>query len=466
MAGNLVPPQPEPTGTLERPSSTALQDRAAPPPPNAKGAKPEDPAKEEKDGKSSGLQLVRPAETGWEAGRIKRNAGVFPVQRPSEGPKAEESAKNKGQNANIGIVVGVPARQVLGLPLWLATDDASLFGDMVQLQLEKRGVTQGPMPSYRLQNRVVVKETGRTLVLALVLAEPCAEEMLATGARAFEPSPFTYPISENSLVFWKEQGQVIMAYRRGPHLAYLHAFTHAEVSAALTTELTCVLLPLMQDQVLVDLKKVSAWGDFSAGEISLLGQSLEFPVQTGPRPGMALPSEQSPLIPEAVVIRRETKRRNQRMKRIGLLLAACYLVFLSFVVGQFLMLKLQVSQAEGKLSHDAPTVKRLASARDTWLAIEPSIDPQFYVSEVLLQSALSLPPTGVRWTNFQTEPGAITLRGEAKSFREAQVYYQDLSKRETLSNFNWQLSDQKVLADGRATFQITGKNASYAGNDQ
>lgn len=463
MAGNLVPPQPEPaTPVSERPSSTALLERDAPAPPPAKAAKPADLPKEEKEGKSGGLQLVRPSEKGWEAGRIKRNAGVFPAQRESEDPQAEE----KQLGANVGVVVGLPARQVLGLPLWLATDDASLFADMVQLQLEKRGVTQTPLPPHRLQIRTVVKETGRTLVLALVLSEPCAEEILATGARAFEPSPFTYPLSENSLVFWKEQGQVVMAYRRGAQLAYLHAFTHAEVTEALTTELTCVLMPLMQDQVLVDLKKVFAWGAFTSREVSLLTEALEFPVQGGPRPGMVLPGEASPFLPEAVVQRRETKRRNQRMKRIGLLLAACYLVFLSFVLGQFLMMKFQVMQGEQKLAKNAPEVQRLSEARDTWLKVESSIDPQFYVSELLLHAALSLPPTGVRWTEFNIEPGAVTLRGEAKSFREAQVYFQDIQKRESLMTYNWHLGDQKVLADGRATFQITGKSPLYAGNDQ
>jgi hypothetical protein len=220
-------------------------------------------------------------------GRIKRNGGVFPVQAPSDGPRAEE--KNPA-NKNVGIVAALPTRQVLGLPLWLATDDGSLFPEMVALQLEKRGLAQGILPTHRLQIRVVVRETGRTLVLALVLAEPCAEDILATGARAFEPMPLTFPIPENALVFWKEQGQVVMAYRRNAQLAYLHAFTHSEVTDSLTGELTCVLLPLMQDQVLVDLKKVLAWGAFTSQEISLLGQTLEFPVQAGARPGLMLPA--------------------------------------------------------------------------------------------------------------------------------------------------------------------------------
>ncbi len=154
------------------------------------------------------------------------------------------------------------------------------------------------------------------------------------------------------------------------------------------------------------------------------------------------------------------------MKKIGLLLAACYLVFLSFVVGQFLMLKVQVSQAETKLKADAPTVKRLQTARDTWLAVEGSIDPAFYSSEVLLHTALALPPEGVRLKSFNMDQTAVTLQGEAKNVHSAQLYFQEVQKRDALMAYDWGQGPPKMLADGKASFTITGKSLRNAGNDQ
>lgn len=456
------PARPEANGIPAAPEQPARGTEGAPDARKSKQKPAGSGAKEgDREEKTSGLVVVRPSETGWEAGSVKRNAGVFPVQRVSQEPIAEE--RELGGNA--GLVVALPTHQVLAIPLWLATDDTSLFADMVQLQLEKRALTQAPPPAHRLQIRTVVKEPGRTLVLVLLLAEPCPDELLATGARGFEPAPLTYPVAEDMLAFWKEQGQVVMAYRRAGQLAYLHAFTHSEVNASFTAELTCVLLPLMQDAVMLNLKRVAAWGSFSREELNLLTEALEFPVQLAERPGILLPGESTPLIPDAVVFRREAERKASRMRRISLLLGGIYALFLAFVLGQFGLLLFRVRQTQAAVATSAPIVEKLESTRSTWLAMESSIDPQFFVVELLLQSALPLPPSGVRLTLFQAETGSILIRGEARSYREAQAYYQELSQRESLAGYKWELGEQKLLANGSATFQITGKSG-YAANDQ
>jgi hypothetical protein len=404
--------------------------------------------------------MLRLGEDGqWDLAHIKRNAGVFAPEQQVEHPEKFERGE--------GCLIAIPSHLSLCVALWLSTEDKSLYLDMVRFQLEKRGLI-GPneLIERRLKMEPVLTENGRTLIMAVLLHEPFPEDLVFIDAKGYELTASSFPIPRNSAALWHEGDRLVLACRRGENLAAVQTFNGREIEPMVAGEIGCVLLELLNTGVLPEIGKIKLWGRFSDEDLENLRMMWDGSIEREERPGLMLPQKTVSFIPERVDYLRRMRLRGKRLFLFAAAGIGIYLLILLFMVAQFVKLKWDVNSLESALAENQAEVDLIERTQRGWEAMLPAIEPSFYSVENLLQASKPLPPEGVRFTLFQNRPGSIMIRGEAKSFREAQAYFQKLQRRPELQNFTFTLADPRIEADGRASFQIEGVREGYAATDQ
>ncbi len=418
-----------------------------------KGKKAEKPA-------AHGIPLARRGEGDvWEMAHVRRNAGVFRVEDTVEHPREMDNGE--------GAVIAIPSHLSYCVPLWLATEEQSLFPDMVRFQLEKRGlVNQNEDTEGRLHLNRVLIENGRSLVLACLLSPTFPDDLCFIDARAWELSAATYPIADNSAALWREGDRLALACRRKGSLVAIQVFNGADLDPMAASEIACVLLELLSSEIMPEINRIQLWGNFSREEQQTLADVWESEISCDDRPGMVLPAQAAPFLPPRVDWLRRRRRRGKRLFAFTAVAIGIYLVFLALFVGQFALLKWNVMQLDDALAENRETVEMIQETQQRWEVLTPSIQPDYYAVEQLLQASKPLPPEGVRFTLFQSQPNQILIRGEARAFREAQAYYQKLQQVPELEDFEWTMGSPKIEADGRASFQIEGLRENFQAPDQ
>src|SRR5215471_6757284 len=82
-------------------------------------------------------------------------------------------------------VVALPARQTVTFPSWVATTDRSVIPEILQLQLEKRGLLSKNGSGSLMDYRIVETRENRALAVATVLQPDFPEELTFERATRF-----------------------------------------------------------------------------------------------------------------------------------------------------------------------------------------------------------------------------------------------------------------------------------------
>jgi hypothetical protein len=394
----------------------------------------------------SQLSLVRCMNGNWELWN-------FPASRRAQFVRRIESPKMAGGQ----VVVALPLRQTVSYATWVPTADRQVVSEMVQLQLEKRGLVRRQSADSSLDIRILEVQEDRSLALAIVLLPDLAPELAVENAVRFEPEPFTLPLPQDRLIVWRERQRLAMTISRGRDPIHFQVLSAEEVSGESVNEIRCILLQLESQHMINELLGLAVWGDFTDAEVELLQQGLGLKTFRESLPPPSLPATPSKLLPPQVSVLHEKARRRRRVRRLIAAAAGAYLLAVLAMIGYIFWQQHRITELQNQLSAEHPTVAAIQGTADQWRKVEWAVDPKMYAVELLHQVADLLPPQGMRLTAFQIEKGKLIIRGEASTAAAAFKFNEDIKQNVALKQFGWDMKSPSLRPDGRAEFIIEGE---------
>ena len=349
--------------------------------------------------------LLRPAAiSGWElwnTDAVPRETGRFETV-----PDLEK----------LGVrTVGLPADRVLVISRWVQTTDDSVLPGMVDILLDRQGLTPKELGGKSHASSIVLKEDSRTLIAVRLLSGRVPDDLCEPEVARFELSADLQPLTRNGLTLWREAGRLVAAFSRDGALVHLQSFHEGVLNQSIAIEILCTLLQLETEEILQSRPEILLIGDFAPEEISLLGAILGNTPRMASAAAPVLPAQASGLTPPQVESQRLKRRNRQRLERIAMTVAAVYALIIFALVANVAWLTFRNQGLRKKIAADAPLVQTIRTTEARWRAMEPAINPAIYPVEVLFQSASLLPEDGVRFTLFEENDSNVLIRGEANS---------------------------------------------------
>jgi Fimbrial assembly protein (PilN) len=392
------------------------------------------------------ISLVRCLDDDWEL-------WSFPASKRAQFVRHLGSPKQAGGET----IVALPLRYTVSYATWVPTVEKEVVPEIVQLQLEKRGLVQRQNAPSTLDVRVLESKEDKSLALATVLLPELGPELAFEKAKRFEPIPFTLPLPQDRLILWRERQRLAITVTRGRDPIHFQVLSTEEVSDEVINEVRCVLLQLESQRLLHDLLGLAVWGDFTDDEIDRLQKGLSLKVFRESVPPPNLPATASNLLPPEVAVLHEKAKRRRRIQRLIAAAAGIYLFCILGIIGYIFWQQSRIAQLQNQISAELPTVKAIQNTADQWKKVEWAVDPKLYAVELLHQVASLLPPQGMRLTAFQIEKGKVIIRGEASTAAAAFKLHQNIKQSPGLKLFQWDMKSPSLRPDGRAEFIIEGE---------
>jgi hypothetical protein len=378
----------------------------------------------------------------WSFPDKKRAHFIRQIAKPSEVP---------GET-----VVSLPAQTTISYPSWLATADRTLIPEIINLQLEQRGLIGRNHGGRSMDYRVVEEGESQTLAVATVLQPDFPEELAFERALRFEPSALTLPLPPDRITIWREKGRLVVCVTRGKEPIIFQVLSDRELSDAVALELKCIILQLEAQRLCRQFQGVTLWGEFSALEIDRLQTTLELTVTSEELPPPILPAHHFKLLPEKVAILHAKKRRRGQIRGLIIGVAALYALVLAGLIAYIGWESHKVDAINNKLKGQTSTVSEIQETADRWQRVEWAVNPKLFPVELLYQAAGSLPPDGLRLTGFELQKGKVLIEGEASTAPGAFKFAEDIKANPAMQMFNWQMPSPTLRPDGRAEFTVEG----------
>jgi len=394
----------------------------------------------------SQVSLVRCMNGNWELWN-------FPASKRAQFVRKIENPKAAGGH----VIVALPLRQTVSYATWVPSADRAVVPEMVQMQLEKRGLVQRQSAASSLDVRILEVQEERALALAIVLLPDLAPELAVENAIRFEPEPYTLPIPQDRLIIWRERQRLAMTISRGRDPIHFQVLTTEEVSDESVNEIRCILLQLESQHLINELLGLAIWGEFSDEEVERLEQGLALKTFRESVPPPSLPPTASKLLPPQVSVLHEKARRRRRIRRLIAAAAGIYLLGILGIIAYIFWQQSLIAQLQHQLSANLPTVTAVQGTADQWRKVQWAVDPKLYAVELFHQVAVLLPPQGMRLTAFQIEKGKVVIRGEASTAAAAFKLNEDIKQNAALKLFQWDMKSPSLRPDGRAEFIIEGE---------
>jgi hypothetical protein len=394
----------------------------------------------------SQVSLVRCMNGNWELWN-------FPASKRAQFVRQIATPKAAGGH----VIVALPLRQTVSYATWVPSADRAVVPEMVQMQLEKRGLVQRQSAASSLDVRILEVQEERALALAIVLLPDLAPELAVENAIRFEPEPYTLPIPQDRLIIWRERQRLAMTISRGRDPIHFQVLTTEEVSDESVNEIRCILLQLESQHLINELLGLAVWGEFSDEEVERLQRGLALKTFRESVPPPSLPATASKLLPPQVSVLHEKARRRRRIRRLIAAAAGIYLLGILGIIAYIFWQQTRINQLQHQLSAELPTVSAVQGTADQWRKVQWAVDPKLYAVELFHQVAVLLPTQGMRLTAFQIEKGKVVIRGEASTAAAAFKLNEDIKQNAALKLFQWDMKSPSLRPDGRAEFIIEGE---------
>ncbi|MDB6075414.1 MAG: hypothetical protein JWO89_3054 [Verrucomicrobiaceae bacterium] len=380
-------------------------------------------------------------------------------------PRASAPSEAVGTPADYGdkskpIIVGLPATACRSVGLVLPQADHNVLGEMVEAQLERRGIkgANGEPPVYRWH---MLGHAGPNAIVSVdALAEPFQEELAVAHASNYAASLRLAQLPAGQLVITEEQGDLVIAANHQGKLYHSHVFAQRPADAGvLAQEILLTRLGLETQPALGGVTGVTLVGSWDADVVADLRRVAGMPVQVvdSLSPGVNLDTRTwTELLPRSITSARAAVKTRNRYIRTGLLIAFAYA---AAFVGAFVYLSgrekiaTELSAAVEKISEPAAAVKRTS---ERWKALSPALDPRRYPMVIMSQITALMPPSGIAVRNLRVKLEEVEMKGDARDLTAANQFLEDLKKHKELSRFNWTMP-QPSVRDKTVTWRIQGK---------
>jgi hypothetical protein len=354
------------------------------------------------------------------------------------------------------MVVSLPAEYTITFPTWLATSDRAVIPEILQLQLEKRGLLNKNSGASAVDYRIIETRDNQTLAIATILQPEFPKELAFERVKRFEPSAYTFALPQNRLIIWHEQGRLTVAATRGPAPITVQVLGDYELSATAALELKCIAFQLEAQGLCERFIGITLWGEFTVAESECVERHLGLKVTRDAIPPPDLPQVRSKLLPPEVCALHESRRRRRRIRSGIGLLAAVYVLGVIGLIGYIFWQRYVANELRLHNLKQAPTVAAIQGTAERWRQVELAVNPKLYPVEVLYQVAGLLPHDGLRLTAVEMQNGKVVIRGEASTAPATFKFAEDIKAKPDLQIFAWQMASPILRPDGRAEFTIEG----------
>jgi hypothetical protein len=387
--------------------------------------------------------VLRPGAEGWELWK-------FPSK---EIPTLDQAFSEKSLDTFANLVLAVPSRSVLSMPLWIASQGDPT--ELAELELTSRHLLRKDAQVYSVP---ILEKEGRTLVLALAATDDETPHEYLKKAKNFEiPARLLNPAGADVLV-WKEQGTLCFAIYCESKCVSFAATGDANPGTAFCGAISRTAMRLKSEGVITRMPaKLRLIGDFLESDAVSLGHALRLDFELEKQhPAPVLPTVLSDTAPPTA---REALASRSRLKRVASLATVgviIYAVILLFVAADLAWQRFQLHRLRSELRSieaTSTTAQRLATE---WKQFRSAVDPHTFAIDQLAAVATEIPGEQVRLTQYNYDKGRLSIAGEATDVSQAYEFFERVKKATLLQDYDWTSRQPQLAGRNKVRFEMEG----------
>lgn len=387
--------------------------------------------------------ILRPGPAGWELWKLSGKEGPHKL--------GEISAKALGAFRNL--LLALPTRSILSVPLWVASEGDST--EMAELELSSRHLLRKNSETHSLP---ILQQDGRSLVLGLASSDDPEATEYFKAAKNFEFPARLLPSEGADIVVWRELGDICFAFLREDKCVFFASSGEPVAGPAFCGVLSRAALRLRAEGVLARIPaKLRLIGDFSKEECEALGHSLRIDWELVEEVPAPLPPD-SPSDPAPPTARAEIHRRSQ-VRRWGLMAAgilAAYALILLLVAADLVWQRLQLRSLAAELSSIEASAQDSQKLVSSWSDVRSALDPGAFAIDQLDAVASQIPGEQVRLTQYNMDKGRLVIAGEAVDVSQAYEFFEKVKKVPALQDYDWTSRQPQLAGRNKVRFEMEG----------
>jgi hypothetical protein len=387
--------------------------------------------------------ILKPGESGWELWK-------YP---PKESPALDESFTEKSLDAIPHLLMAVPSRSVLSMPLWIASQGNA--GELAELELTGRHLLRKDALVHTVP---ILEKDGRALVLALAATDDPTATSFLKKAKTFEvPARLLNPEGADLLI-WKEQGDVCFGIYRDGNCVFFAATGDKSPSPSLCGTIARTAMRLRAEGVTTRIPaRLRFVGDFSQSEAESVGHQLRLDFEIK----QAVPAPVPPLTlshcaPPTARIALESRARAKRFTSLATVALGVYAVILFFVAVDLGVQKFRLQKLNAEAAALAPQSETSQKLVNEWGHFRPAIDPNAFAIDQLAAVASEIPGEQVRLTQYSYNKGRLAIAGEAADVSQAYEFFERVKKKPLLQEYDWTSRQPQLAGRNKVRFEMEG----------
>jgi hypothetical protein len=387
--------------------------------------------------------ILRPGPVGWELWKLSGK----------EGPQKLEEVSTKALGAFRNLLLALPTRSILSVPLWVASEGDST--EMAELELSSRHLLRKNAETHSVP---ILQQEGRSLVLGLASSDdPDATEFFKT-AKNFEFPARLLPSAGSDIMVWRELGDICFAFLREDKCVFFASSGEPVAGPAFCGTLSRAALRLRAEGVISRIPaKLRLIGDFSREECEALGHALRIDWELVEEVPAPMPPD-SPSDPAPPTARVEIHHRAQ-VRRWGLITAgvlAAYALILLLVAADLVWQRLQLRALAGELAAIEASAEDGQKLVSSWSDVRSALDPGAFAIDQLDAIASQIPGEQVRLTQYNADKGRIVIAGEAVDVSQAYEFFEKVKKVPMLQDYDWTSRQPQLAGRNKVRFEMEG----------
>lgn len=387
--------------------------------------------------------VLRPGAEGWELWK-------FPLKGD---PILDQSFSEKSLDSTANLLLALPSRSVLSMPLWIASQgDAT---ELAELELTSRHLLRKDAEVYTVP---ILEKEGRSLVLALAATDDETAHEYLKKAKSFEiPARLLDPAGADVLV-WEEQGGLCFGLYRDDTCVFFAATGDANPGTAFSGAIARTAMRLKAEGVITRMPaKLRLIGEFLEADAASLSHALRLDFEIEKRhPAPRLPtllSNAGPPTARAALLSRSRLKRLASLTTLGL---AIYAVILFFVAADLGWQRFKLHRLNAELKKIESRATKAQELVTEWKRFRFSIDPQTFAIDQLSAVATEIPGEQVRLTQYNYDNGRLAIAGEATDVAQAYEFFERVKKNPLLQDYDWTSRQPQLAGRNKVRFEMEG----------
>lgn len=387
--------------------------------------------------------ILFPGAEGWELWK-------FPAKSEA---KCERDPSIKSVSSAPQLLLVLPTRSVIAVPLWVAAEGDPR--ELAELELSGRHLVRR---DAEVRTIPVESSNGRSLVLALAVGDDLAAADYFPKAVFFDIAARLLDPGKADVAVWRESGSLCFGFYRNGKCIMFSASGESSPGPAFCGLLTRLALRLRAEDVIAGLPaSIRLIGNFSEEDRTSLAGALRVDVERiSPSPPPKIPETLAQVSPPAARRAGEKLAIWKRIAFLGGIGATAYVLVLAALAGDLAWKTIRLRQLKTEAAAMAPAAGEAQKLVTEWKEFQDAVNPQCFALDQLAAVAAELPGEQVRLTQFTLESGRLILAGEAADISQAYQFLERVKKSQVLQDYDWTPRQPQLAGKNKVRFEMEG----------